>query len=94
MRRSSCNRLSSRPSFLPSQPSIPAFIDSALVKPRAAMTGAAAVRQLADDFRQAYHREGGVDSLHLKALGWTAAQLIEYGDAANVRAQALAGAAL
>jgi len=89
-----CNRLTARPRFLPSQPLIPAFIDSAFVPPRAALVGSAAVRQLAEDFRHASQREGGACRDDLKTLGWTGAQLDEHGPAANIRAQQLAGASL
>ena len=94
MRRSACNRLPPLASPLRPQPAIPAYIDTALVRPRAGLTGTAAVRQLAEDFRQAAYRAGGVSHDDLALLGWTGAQLTEHAVAANLLAQQLAGASL
>jgi len=92
MRRSTCNRLPGRPSFLPAQPTIPAFIDSALVKPRAGLAGHSAVSQLAEDFRAT--GPAGLTRDDLLRLGWTAEQIDNLAHAAIVKAQALAGPAL
>lgn len=94
MRRSACNRLPAVRRLLPAQASIPAFIDTAFVKPRAGLTGSAAVRQLAEDFRQGAHREGGVSRDDLAVMGWTKAQLDAHAADANARAQQLSGATL
>jgi hypothetical protein len=94
MRRRYCNRITAGPSFLPQPPTIPAFIDSALVKPRAGLEGQAAIRQLAEDMRQAAHREGGLSRDELQLMGWTSTQLDELAGRARIRAQSLAGMTL
>ena len=93
-RRSTCNRLPGRSRPLPAHPTIPAFIDSALIPSRGSLTGAAAVRQLAEDFRQASFREGGVNRDDLALLGWSAGQLAELAAPATLLARKLEGAAL
>lgn len=94
MRRSSCNRLPGIPSFIAPQATVPGFIDSALTKPRASLEGKSATRQMAEDMRQAGHREGGVTRDDLSRMGWTALQIDQHAAAANIQAQALAGATL
>ncbi len=90
-----CNRLpAARRPMLNPQGAVPSFIASAFVKPRAGLSGMGAVRQLAEDFREAAQREGGADRDHLKVKGWTSAQLDEHGPAAIVLAQRLQEATL
>ncbi len=85
-----------RPRRLPAQSTIrPAvtvskLIDSAFVKPRGTLEGAAAVRQLADDMRQASQREGGITRDDLELLGWTPAQIDANAAPARALAQSLA----
>lgn len=94
MRRSTCNRLSGVSLHLNLQASVPAFIASAFVKPRATMAPAEAKRQMAEDMRQAGQREGGVTRDDLSRMGWTSEQIDTLAAAANIRAQQLAGATL
>lgn len=68
------------------------LIESSFVRPRAGLSGGAALRQLADDMRQTSSRDGGVSSDDLQLLGWTAAQLGTLAADARVLAQALARA--
>ncbi len=81
----------SDPSILRPQPQIPPLIADAFVAPRAGLSGTAAVRQLADDMRQAGHREGGVTRDDLELIGWTPAQLDTHASDARARAQSLSG---
>lgn len=90
MRRSHCNRLTPQTSYLPPRPTIPDFIATALVKPRATLSGRAATHQMAEDFRSL----GGQTRDDLIRLGWTAAQVDALSAAAIVKAQALAGPSL
>lgn len=93
-RRNRCNTLPGRSgASLKSQAIVSKLIDSALIGPRAALDGAAAIAQLADDMRQASQREGGVTRDDLKLLGWTGAQIDTLADRARTRAQSLSGAA-
>jgi hypothetical protein len=87
-RQSRCNRLPAAPSTLRAQATVSALIDSALVKPRAGMTGDAAIAQLADDMR----RSESITRYDLETLGWTPGQLDAIGGKARTRAQRLAGA--
>jgi hypothetical protein len=91
MRRSSCNIVKAGPS--PRQPVIarPAYIDSALTRPRATLRGETAMRVMAEDMRQASQREGGLSRDDMLLLGWTAPQIESLVAAARERAQALAG---
>lgn len=92
MRRSSCNRLPGvRFHALPANAIVPSFIDSALIKPRASLQGQTATRQMADDMRQAGHREGGVTRDDLSRMGWTPLQIDTHAAAANIQAQAMSG---
>lgn len=92
MRRSTCNRLTPGRSFLAAAPSIPSFIATSFVKPRAAMSPAEATRQMAEDMRAAAYREGGISQDELETLGFTLAQIKTLGAAARQRAQLLATA--
>lgn len=93
MRRSTCNRLPGVTSTPPRSITISALIDTSIAKPRAHLTGTDAVRQLADDMRAAYQREGGIGRDELLGLGWTGAQLDgPLAEKARSRAQQLAGA--
>jgi hypothetical protein len=92
MSRRHRHTLSPAPTTIRAQAAVSALIDSALVKPRAGLTGGAATDRLADDMRQASQREGGISRDELEALGWTHAQLETLGSAARVKAQRLAGA--
>lgn len=94
MRRSATVRRYPRPSaasVLRPQPRIAAFIGSALVPPRAAMTDAEAIRQMAEDMRNASQREGGITEDDLEVLGFTRTQIKLLGRDAARRAQALSG---
>lgn len=94
MRRSLCNRLPAVSRSLPTQPAIPAYIDTALVKPRPAHSPSETVKRMADDMRQASYREGGVTEDDLQRLGWTPGQIKTHGPDARALAQQLAGASL
>lgn len=80
---------------IPSAPArhieISKLIDSSFVKPRAAMSDADAKLQMANDMREASHREGGITREGLELLGWEAAQIDRLAGAARIKAQALAG---
>lgn len=91
MRRSACNTLKSGRSSLSPTITIPAFIDSALVPPRATLSGNTATRCMAEDMRQASQREGGLSRDDLLLLGWTSTQIDTIVPAARRRAQALIG---
>lgn len=88
------HRVPNGPSLLPALPTVPGFIDTALVKPRAGLSDADATRQMADDMRLGAFREGGVTRESLALLGYTTAQIDRLGDRARQRAQQLAGAGL
>lgn len=75
-----------------SQPGIAPFIDSCMVKPRAAMPDAAATARMAEDMREAGQREGGMTTEALRLLGWTADQIERLGGRAREKAQVLSGA--
>jgi hypothetical protein len=94
MRRSTCNRLPASSTSLRPQAIVPAFIDTALVAPRASLSGDAAVAQMADDMRLTGHREGGMTERDLELKGWTFDQVKALAPRANLRAQRLAGASL
>ena len=94
MRRTHCNRLPAASRLSAAAPSIPPFIDSALVSPRAGLSGSAATRQLAEDMRQAGHREGGLSTADAELLGWTTTQLAAHTAAARTLAQQLSGLSL
>ncbi|QDM32068.1 hypothetical protein FNL55_12550 [Tardiphaga sp. vice352] len=87
-RHNRCNRLPPAPSTLRTQATVSALIDSAMVQPRAGLTGAAAVAQLADDMR----RSESITRDDLETLGWTSGQLDALAGKARTRAQRLAGA--
>jgi hypothetical protein len=91
MRRSHCNVVKAGPSRRAPAITIPAFIDSALTKPRAGLSGKTATRVMAEDMRQAAQREGGLSRDDMLLLGWTSAQIETLVPAARERAQALAG---
>lgn len=74
--------------------SVPGFIDTALVAPRAGLAPTAAVKRMADDMRQAGYREGGISEDDLARLGWSSGQIKTYGADARALAQQLAGASL
>lgn len=87
-------RRSSRPARLPGgasnlrpHPYIPAFIGSALVRPRATMPKLAALAQMAIDMREIEAAKGGVTGDDLQLLGFTAAQVSALGTEAALRAQ-------
>lgn len=90
-RRSTCNRLPAA-STLKTQATVSSLIDTALVSPRAGLEGRAAVERMADDFRKASQREGGLTRSEMKLSGWTDQQIDAFGDAANILAQSLSGA--
>lgn len=88
MRRSHCNRLPGLSRGTSAVPSIPAFIATSFVYPRANMTDAQATAQMAEDMRQAAYREGGVSELDLEILGFTPRQIRELSGHARRVAQA------
>jgi hypothetical protein len=94
MRRTHCNRLPSAPRLAAAYGAIPAFIDTALVAPRAGLAPTSAVRRMADDMRQAAQREGGITEDDLARLGWSAGQIKTHGPDARALAQQLSGASL
>jgi len=96
MRRSYCNRLRGGPSFRPIvfQPAIPAFIDTALVKPRGTLSPQATVKQMASDMLNGSYRDGGVSADDLVQLGYTRAQVKTHGEDARQLAIYMSGASL
>lgn len=89
-----CNRLPAARRPATAYFAVPRFIDSALVPPRSTLAPMAAVKRMADDMRQAGHREGGLTAEDLEAMGWTAGQVKTHAADARVMAQRLAGASL
>lgn len=89
-----CNRLPAAKLAPAPYFTVPDFIDSALVSPRAALAPTAAVKRMADDMRQADYREGGITEDDLARLGWTSGQIKTLGADARAMAQMLAGASL
>jgi hypothetical protein len=83
MRRSHCNRLPSRASRLPPQPSIPGYIKSSLVAPRAALGPIETIEQMASDMREAAYREGGLTREGLELLGYSSTQIDTHAGAAR-----------
>lgn len=73
------------------RPTIPAFIPTSFVHPRAAMPDTTAIGQMADDMREGSYREGGVTEDDLKVKGWTVAQIKRLSDDARQVAQRRAG---
>jgi hypothetical protein len=95
MRRSACNILRGGPSpRRTTQVTVPAFIDTALVKPRGTLSPQATVRQMAQDMLTGSYREGGVSADELVALGYTRAQVKTHGDDARQLATYISGASL
>ncbi|WP_316184673.1 hypothetical protein [Bradyrhizobium sp. SZCCHNRI1003] len=94
MRRRYCNRLPGRSRPLAAQPTIAAFIDSALTLPRAGLSGSALIKRMAEDMREAGHREGGITEDDLLRRGFTSAQIKLHAADARALAQQLAGASL
>jgi hypothetical protein len=94
MRRRHCNRLPGKARPLAALPSIPSYIDTALVAPRARLSPTETVRRMAEDMREAAYREGGVSEADLLGRGYTAAQIKQHADDARTLAQQLAGASL
>jgi hypothetical protein len=90
MRRSGKPPRYSAPSIRRPQAAVPGFIATSLVKPRAAMNAADAVRQMAEDMRNAAYREGGINADDLETLGFTPEQIKAHGRAAARKAHALA----
>jgi hypothetical protein len=84
-----CNRLPATRT-VKSQASVSALIRSALVRPRASLSGSDAIAQLADDMR----RSETATRADLETMGWTPDQLDALGDKARTRAQRLAGASV
>ncbi len=86
MRRSFCNRLPGL-TRRDASPSIPAFIATSFVAPRAQMTDVQATAQMAEDMRAGAYREGGVSEHDLEVLGFTPRQIRELGAHARRVAQ-------
>jgi hypothetical protein len=93
-RRSTCNRLPSRRLPLPSRATIPSYIATALVSPRAALPASAAIARMADDMRLAAAHGTGITADDLTRLGFTPAQVKLHADDARTLAQSLSGASL
>lgn len=74
-RRSTCNKLPGTATRFAPHASVPGFIDSSLVGPRAALTDAEATTRMASDMREALAREGGLDREDLERLGYTGQQI-------------------
>lgn len=87
-RHNRCNRLPAAPSTIRTQAAVSSLIATSMVQPRAGLTGAAAVAQLADDMR----RSESITRDDLETLGWTSGQLDALAGKARTRAQRLAGA--
>ncbi len=90
MRRSNCNRLPARGSRFTPQASVPAFIATSMVPPRAGLADSAVVRRMASDMREAAYREGGLTVDGMKLLGYTPAQISTHADAARIMADQMA----
>jgi hypothetical protein len=85
-----CNRLPAARTLKP-QVTVSALIESALVRPRASLSGTDAVAQLADDMR----RSETATRADLETMGWDRDQLNDtLIGKARVRAQRLAGASV
>lgn len=89
MRRSNRPARYEAPTARHRQSDIPGFIATSLVKPRAAMNADDALRQMADDMRNAAYREGGINADDLEALGFTPDQIKAHGREASRKAHAL-----
>lgn len=88
-----CNRLPAAPSrFAIARGHVPAFIETALVAPRAGLAAPVARERMAEDFRATGDR--GLTRAEMLQLGWTNEQIDALSPSAIVRAQQLAGAAL
>lgn len=93
MRRTSCNHLPAL-SRSQAQPSVPHYIDTALVRPRADLSPTETIKRMADDMRSAGYREGGITEGDLERLGFTRGQIKTHAADARALAQRLAGASL
>ncbi|MHC2241520.1 hypothetical protein [Bradyrhizobium elkanii] len=94
MRRTSCNRLPAASRAPTIQPTVPDYIDTALVKPRSPLSPSETVKRMADDMRAASYREGGITEDDLERLGFTRAQIKAHAADARVLAHQLAGPSL
>jgi hypothetical protein len=92
--RSTCNRLPGRSRPLPAPPTIPDFIETALVGPRAMLSPSATVQRMAEDMRTSGDREGGITAEDLERLGFTPTQIKLHAADARSLAQRLSGASL
>ncbi|CAM5403560.1 hypothetical protein AFEL58S_02075 [Afipia felis] len=82
------SRLPGLTSILKPQPTIPGFIESTISKPRASLSDAAAIKQMASDMRDASMREGGITRDDLELLGFTPGQIDRCVTDARMLAQA------
>ncbi|WP_315759340.1 hypothetical protein [Bradyrhizobium sp. SZCCHNRI2007] len=89
-----CNRLPSSPSRLAAQPTVPAFIDTALTPPRTTLVADQLVWRMAEDMREAAAFGSGITEQDLLGRGFTVAQIKLHGDDARALAQRLAGPSL
>jgi hypothetical protein len=87
MSRHNRRTLPAAPSTIRIQAAVSSLISTSMVEPRAGLTGAAAVAQLADDMR----RSESITRDDLETLGWTSGQLDSLAGKARTRAQQLAG---
>ncbi|MGY3527722.1 hypothetical protein [Bradyrhizobium sp. USDA 4452] len=94
MRRVSCNRLPAISRTPAALATIPNYIDTALVKPRAPLSPSETVRRMADDMREASYREGGLTEDDLERKGFTRSQIKAHAADARALAQQLAGPSL
>ncbi|NEU95080.1 hypothetical protein [Bradyrhizobium uaiense] len=94
MRRTYCNRLPAANRTLAAPATVPDYIDTALVKPRAPLSPSETVKRMADDMRAASYREGGITEDDLERLGFTRSQIKAHAADARALAQQLAGPSL
>lgn len=59
------------------------IVPTALPPARAALDGADAIHQMAEDMRTIATRSDGVTAFDLRRVGWTAAQITAHGEAAR-----------
>ncbi len=90
MPRSTCNRLPALSRPQAACGTVPEFIDTALIEPRAGLSAAAALGRMADDFRSF----PGMTREDMLRLGWKAEQIDTISAKATIRAQELTGASL
>lgn len=78
---------------LPTPLKIAPYIATSAVPPRSELGREDAIRQMAEDMREAHYREGGIDRDGLELLGYTTEQITSLAASARRRANRLAQAA-